>query len=177
MKIIYYALYKNPKYQILLYTNLAEILATGKGKFYNNKLILNKNCSFNKYEKQVFTKIKIGQESNFHLSDFYKWIDSLYNELYDKKYLKNYILFERYTKQFKLLIRESVHKTFDKKLVEYINSENISELNSIIKNIEMIHFPENIIHTNGKVVYPFNKDRQDIIEEAAQNRAGIFRRP
>ncbi len=176
MREIYYAIYKNSQYDIILFTLIAEVINFKKAKFINNKLVLEKRKSFNKYERQLFKKIYINRTSNFHLSDYHKWVDAMKNDCFEKGYFSKLLFFNFKTKYFKTQIKQTLlNNGFNQSIIDFINTGNIEYLLKIDKNFKKIFLPKFVTQLSNK--YPYNIDSLDIVNEASENRAGMFRRP
>ena len=145
-------------------------------EFINNKFKILNAKLISKYEKEILNKIYINKASDFHISDYHKWINELINDCYRNKFLKFGLFKIKNTKKFSNEIKLQCDQYFNKNIINFIDSDDVSFLIPIFKNIKKIKLSNYVAKVPVKrSIYPFNKDNQDVLDEAVGNRYGSYR--
>lgn len=167
MREIFYAIYKNSTYEVLIFTSLAEVVLSKKGKFLKGKIVLQKDYEVNSCEKQILKNIYLNKISTFNLSDYTKWAKYLLNYCIKSGYVSENCFGKfKITKLFKGEIEKNLKIGFCKEIVNFIDSSSINDLRNIVKNISEIVLPCLQFPTSKSTGFGIYKDRLEILENS-----------
>lgn len=161
MRELYYAIYKNADYKVIIYTSIAEAIFYRDAKFLNEKFILKNETGLFPREKQILSKIYTHRISHFHFTDLFAWFESLLNDCLTQKYLIRILGFHLRTPKFRKDIRKSMNSIFNRDIINFIEDGDLKHLDKISKEISQVNLPT--YHEKETYI-----DSQERVDEAIQ---------